>query len=358
LLDLGAIVNLMPYNLYEMLGLWDLQPTSIILQLADRSIKRLRGILEDVLVKVGKFILHANFIVLDMEESSTPSPLPIILGRLFMRIADTKICVKQGTVSMKVNGKIEFKIFDALKLPQDDLECFNVCMIQGVIEKVFQVQRIDPLKATLTHSFTRQDIEPNCEDVTHDIMEAMHPLETSSPYPIAKRKLQLNELEDLRHEANENTKLYKERTKAYHGKKHIKKFHVGQKVLIYNSKLRLFPSKLKSRWFGPCVVTQVFPHGVVEVHSLQKNHTCIETWSLYPQAIQRMTCVTLPKKGMTGQLSTIPQEGQRSQKLLAPEAQKTKIPSKNLNSKFSKSPKIQEKTSHRGQVRIRKANPF
>jgi hypothetical protein len=49
-------------------------------------------------------------------------------------------------VSMKVNGeKIEFKIFDTLKLPQDNLECLNVCMIQDVIEEVFQVQHIDPL---------------------------------------------------------------------------------------------------------------------------------------------------------------------------------------------------------------------
>jgi hypothetical protein len=42
-------------------------------------------------------------------------------------------------------------------------------------------------------------------------------------------------------------------------------------VLIYNSKLILFPSKLKSKWFGPCVVTKVFPHGALEVHSPQKN---------------------------------------------------------------------------------------
>jgi hypothetical protein len=102
--------------------------------LADRSIKRPRGILEDVLVKVGKFILLADFIVLDMEESPMPLPLPIILGRPFMRTADTKICVKKGIVSMKVNGeKIEFKIFDALKLPQDDMECVNVCMVQDVV---------------------------------------------------------------------------------------------------------------------------------------------------------------------------------------------------------------------------------
>jgi FtsZ-binding cell division protein ZapB len=61
-------------------------------------------------------------------------------------------------------------------------------------------------------------------------------------------KLQLVELEELRHDAYENAKIYKERTKAYHDKKLVrKKFHVGQKVLLYNSRLRLFPSKLMSR---------------------------------------------------------------------------------------------------------------
>ncbi|XP_059455052.1 uncharacterized protein LOC132185274 [Corylus avellana] len=89
-----------------------------------------------------------------------------------------------------------------------------------------------------------------------------------------KRKLQLNELEKMRHDAYENAKLYKERTKAYHDKQLVKKeFHVGQKVLIYNSRLRLFPSKLKSRWFGPCVVTKVFPHGALELSS---SHCCPE----------------------------------------------------------------------------------
>ena len=78
-----------------MLGLGELQSTSITLQLANKNIKRPIGILEDVLVKVGEFILPTDFIVLDMEESPMPLPLPIILGRPFMRTADTKICGKK-----------------------------------------------------------------------------------------------------------------------------------------------------------------------------------------------------------------------------------------------------------------------
>ena len=178
LLDLGAGVNLLPYTVYEMLGLEELQPTSITLQLVDRSIKRPSGILEDVLVKVNQFVLPADFIVLDMEECPMPLPLPIILGRPFMRTVDTKICVKKGTVSIKVNGALH-----NLDYPQDNLECFNVCIIQGVVKKNFQVHHVDPLEATLTHSFTRQDIEPDFEDVTDDIIKAVHLLKTSPPYP-------------------------------------------------------------------------------------------------------------------------------------------------------------------------------
>jgi hypothetical protein len=65
----------------QALSLGELQPTSIALQLADRSIKKPRGIIvEDVLVQVNQFILLADFVVLDMEKSPTLSSLSIILG--------------------------------------------------------------------------------------------------------------------------------------------------------------------------------------------------------------------------------------------------------------------------------------
>ena len=274
LLDLGAGVNLMPYTVYEMLGLRELQPTSITLQLVDRSIKRPKGILEDVLVKVGKFILRADFIVLDMEEGSMPSPLPIILGRPFMRTDNMKICVKKGTVSMKVNGeKIVFKVFEQSQSPQDELECFNICMIQGVVENTFQDHQIDPLEATLTHIVTMKDKEPIVEDVTEYIMKVVQPLVPSPSHPGAKRKQQL-ELEELKHKADENTKLYNERTKTDHDKNHAKKeFHVGQKVWTYKSRLWLLLGKFKYKWFGPCVIIDMFLHGALEVHSPQKNQT-------------------------------------------------------------------------------------
>jgi hypothetical protein len=69
LLDLGARVNLLSFIVYEILGLGEFQPTSITLQLANRSIKRPRDILEDVMVKVCEFIFLADFIILEIRKN-------------------------------------------------------------------------------------------------------------------------------------------------------------------------------------------------------------------------------------------------------------------------------------------------
>ena len=83
------------------------------------------------------------------------------------------------------------------------------------------------------------------------------------------RKLQISELEEIRNEAYDSALIYKERTKAYHDKHiRVKKFEIGQKVLLFHSRLRLFPGKLRSRWVGPFVVTNVFAHGAIEIQSL------------------------------------------------------------------------------------------
>lgn len=82
------------------------------------------------------------------------------------------------------------------------------------------------------------------------------------------RKLQLQELEELRLDAYENSRIYKEKTKLFHDKNISRKnFQVGQKVLLFHSRLKLFPGKLRSRWTGPFIVTNVFPHSAVEIQS-------------------------------------------------------------------------------------------
>ena len=76
--------------------------------------------------------------------------------------------------------------------------------------------------------------------------------------------LQLNELEELRNEAYDNARIYKDKTKKWHDQKIMRKgFRVGDLVLMYNFRLKLFPGKLKSRWSGPYIVVVVNPFGAV-----------------------------------------------------------------------------------------------
>ena len=86
------------------------------------------------------------------------------------------------------------------------------------------------------------------------------------------RFLQLNELDEWCQMAYENIHMYKEKSKLLHDSriKHPKQFKEGDLVLLYNSRLRLFPRKLKSKWLDPFTVKQVFSYGVVEVEYPKK----------------------------------------------------------------------------------------
>ncbi|XP_006582611.1 uncharacterized protein [Glycine max] len=81
-----------------------------------------------------------------------------------------------------------------------------------------------------------------------------------------ERKLQLQELEEIRLEAYEKSKIYKEKVKRIHDSRILRKeFHIGQKVFLFNSRLKLIFGKIWSRWDGPFVITNVFSHGAVEI---------------------------------------------------------------------------------------------
>ncbi|XP_015970167.1 uncharacterized protein LOC107493611 [Arachis duranensis] len=103
-------------------------------------------------------------------------------------------------------------------------------------------------------------------ELEHKALWAIKILNFDSNAAGAKRILQLQEMEEFRSQAYENTKMYKEKEKRRKIPRCIRKsFERGQRVLLYNSKLRLFPGKLKSRWSGPFLITKVSPYGHVEV---------------------------------------------------------------------------------------------
>ncbi|KAL5565512.1 hypothetical protein UlMin_028676 [Ulmus minor] len=135
LCDLGASINLIPFSIFRKLGLGEVKPTTVSLQLADRSIKHPRGIIEDVLVKVDKFIFPADFIVLDMEEDWD---IPLILRRPFLATGRTLINVHQGKLILRVQDEqVIFNVFEAMKFPSDVDACFEISVLDRVVAEKF-----------------------------------------------------------------------------------------------------------------------------------------------------------------------------------------------------------------------------
>ncbi|XP_047268113.1 uncharacterized protein LOC124898518 [Capsicum annuum] len=86
-----------------------------------------------------------------------------------------------------------------------------------------------------------------------------------------KRLLKLNELDDFHLHAYKNTRLYKENTKKWHDKQILNRvFEPGQLVLLFNSRLKLFPGRLCSKWFGPFKLVRMMPYGAFELWNKEK----------------------------------------------------------------------------------------
>jgi len=156
LCDLGASINLMPVSIFKKLGLGEARPTTVTLQLADRSLKHQRGMIEDVLVKVGKFIFPADFIILDMEDDNE---IPILLGRPFLAIGGALIDVKKGELRLRVNEEeVIFNVFKAIKQSDMGESCFSIQVVESLINDKVKLPT-DPLEACLLNKVWAEDAE-------------------------------------------------------------------------------------------------------------------------------------------------------------------------------------------------------
>ena len=139
LVDLGASVNLLPYSVYKQLGLGELKPTSITLSLADRSIKILKGTVEDVLIQVDKFYYPVDFVVLDTKPVAVGANyVPIILGRPFLATSNAIINCRNGVIQLTFgNMTLELNIFHLSKKhmqpEKEGLE--EICIIDTILEE-------------------------------------------------------------------------------------------------------------------------------------------------------------------------------------------------------------------------------
>ncbi|XP_075095107.1 uncharacterized protein LOC142173419 [Nicotiana tabacum] len=128
LCDLGASINLMPLSLFKQLGLGAPRPTTVMLQLADRSIAYPEGVIEDVLLQIGKFIFPADFIILDFEADEQ---VPIILGRPLLATGDAIIKVREGKMIMRVdNEEAVFNVYKAIQLPRHYEELSMISVVE------------------------------------------------------------------------------------------------------------------------------------------------------------------------------------------------------------------------------------
>ncbi|XP_039122105.1 uncharacterized protein LOC120258732 [Dioscorea cayenensis subsp. rotundata] len=99
LADSGAIINVMPNSMYLKLGLDELRPTRMTLQLADRSIRKPRGIMEDVIVWVDKFVFPVDFVIMDIDKDVE---IPLMLGQPFLTTLGALIDLKGGKLTLRV----------------------------------------------------------------------------------------------------------------------------------------------------------------------------------------------------------------------------------------------------------------
>ncbi|KAL0434355.1 UNVERIFIED_CONTAM: hypothetical protein Slati_2769800 [Sesamum latifolium] len=251
----GASVNLMPYSIFEKLGMHELTPFIITLQLADRSIKYPRGIVKDVLVNIGKFIIPIDFIVLDMEEDKN---MPLILGRHFLAMSRALIDVQKGQLTFRVNDEhVVFNVFKPMKyLYKKEHDIFAMDNINTFgTNNVHSVKCEDPKEDCIENSNedNLQDMKEEHEEVPNFVdteQEVKSKLQTElllngstsnpkvlPPFKTSDRKkasedkwCQPNIMKRWRNQVDESVGFYKEHTKAWNDSQmRKKKFKDGDK---------------------------------------------------------------------------------------------------------------------------------
>ena len=112
LCDSGASINLMLLSVARKLSLGELTPTIVTLQMADRTMAKPEAVIEDVLVKVGKFVFPVDFIILDIEEDSQ---VPLLLGRPFLETGAALIDMQKGVLTLRVREEAaDFNLLQSL----------------------------------------------------------------------------------------------------------------------------------------------------------------------------------------------------------------------------------------------------
>ena len=158
LCDLRESINLMPFSVAKNLNLGQNTPTALSLQMVDRSLTFPKGIIEDVLVKVDKFIFLVDFVVLDMEENRA---VLIIFGRPFLSTGQALSDVKNGELTLRVGeDQMKFNLYKSMEFPSTkNASCMMLdALIPSQEDVLYDFGKISPLKQYLTKSLTTATI--------------------------------------------------------------------------------------------------------------------------------------------------------------------------------------------------------
>ncbi|XP_070035996.1 uncharacterized protein [Nicotiana tomentosiformis] len=148
LCDLGASIKLMSLAIYTKLGIDRARPTSMLMQLAERTVNRPTGILDDVLVQVRKFAFPVDFVILNYQ---VDEEIPIILGRLFLATGRALIDCETGELKMRLNNKeIIFNVQQSTRRPSEFANCSLVEAVDVILQEEDETLNVkDPLEACL-----------------------------------------------------------------------------------------------------------------------------------------------------------------------------------------------------------------
>nr|GEW41060.1 reverse transcriptase domain-containing protein [Tanacetum cinerariifolium] len=318
--DLGASINLMPLSIWKKLRLPTLNGTKMVLELADQTISKSTGVAENVFVK--------NFIqiceIFDVWSIDFMGLFPSSKGNKYILIAVDYLSKWVEAKALPTNDtrvvvKFLKSLFSQFGTPKAIISDRGTHFCNDQFSRVMAKYGVTHRLSTTYHPQTSGQVEvtnhglkrilermvgenrASWSDKLEDALWAFRiAFKTSvgcTPYrlvygkachlPLAlehkvywalkhanfdlktagdHRKLQLNELNELRDQAYEKSLIYKEWTKKLHDDK-IKNriFNVGDQVLLFSSRLKIFLGKLKSRWSGPFTISEIYPYGTVKL---------------------------------------------------------------------------------------------
>jgi hypothetical protein len=176
LLDFGASVNLLPFSVYLQRELGELKHTSITLQLADRSVRKPRGVVKDVLVKVENFYYLVDFIILDIKPTLHPSAnIPIILSRPFLATANALINCRNGRMKITFGSMTaELNIFNVNSQQLVDKECEYVNFIEAAPQEEFNKNSFsDPFETFLIDFIVSNELKPAAKLFDFSLLDSL-----------------------------------------------------------------------------------------------------------------------------------------------------------------------------------------